>query len=56
MEGITAGIRPEGSKKVKIKVPEPKDEVEVMTSKLKLEQKYGGTKMKEKKDDKKSKY
>ncbi|KAJ8308269.1 hypothetical protein KUTeg_013143 [Tegillarca granosa] len=51
MEGITSGIRPEGSKKVKIKVPEPKDAVEVMTSKLKLEQKYGGTKMREKKKD-----
>ncbi|OWF46435.1 Dynein heavy chain 6, axonemal [Mizuhopecten yessoensis] len=38
MEGITHGIRTEGSKKVVVK--EPKEEVKVVTSKMKLRSKY----------------
>ena len=57
MEGITTGIRPEGSKKVKIKAPVAEEAAKV-TSKSKLQAKYGYSSqspMEKKKDEKSSK-
>ncbi|XP_052105827.1 dynein axonemal heavy chain 6-like isoform X2 [Mytilus californianus] len=53
MEGITHGIRPEGTKKVHIQAP-PKEEVKKLDSKAKLQKKFGIKTLEEKKKEEKS--